>query len=117
MIMADKAIAGVLVVLAVIQNTHAAAHAEGAIKLRGAGASFPYNVYKDWMPLFWSHRSDHVDVFMEYHAVGSGEGKKLIKGETPKIYYPIEYAGSDSLLKDADYAAHPDLQMLPTMAG
>lgn len=29
----------------------------------------------------------------------------------------MAYAGSDSLLKEDEYQAHPDLQMLPAMAG
>ena len=30
---------------------------------------------------------------------------------------PYDYGASESLLTDAEYAAHPDLQMIPTVAG
>ena len=51
---------------------------------------------------------------MTYDSVGSGGGKARIKREKGPY---IDYAGSDSLLKDVDYINHPDLQMFPTMAG
>ena len=51
---------------------------------------------------------------MTYEAIGSGGGKKRIKGLTEP---PVEYAGSDSELKEEDYVTYPDLQMFPTMAG
>ena len=39
-----------------------------------------------------------------------GRIKREIEGE-------VHYAGSDSLLSEKDYEAHPELQMFPTMAG
>ncbi len=53
---------------------------------------------------------------MTYDVTGSGTGKaRIMKEEGPEV----QFAGSDSLLKESDYEAHPDLtlQMFPTMAG
>ena len=66
------------------------------------------------MPSFRALRSNHVTITMEYDAIGSGKGKKRIKGELPP---PVHYAGSDSPLSPQDYRNHPGLQMFPTMAG
>jgi len=41
---------------------------------------------------------------------GSGYGKRSIVAES------VSYAGSDSLLSDADYEQNPDLQMFPSIA-
>ena len=51
---------------------------------------------------------------MSYDSVGSGAGKRRIKGLEGA---PVSYGGSDSLLADSDYEFYPDLQMFPTMAG
>ena len=84
------------------------------VSLRGAGASFPSHVYKSWLVLFAAYRRPFVSLNLDYDAVGSGSGKAMVKGETGRY---IEYAGSDSLLSDADHEQHPDLKMFPTMAG
>ena len=101
----------VLLFLSLPRDAHA------LVNMRGAGASFPSEVYKSWMPMYKSSRQTFVNLYMDYQAIGSGGGKKLIKGEAAEKADPIEYAGSDSLLKEAEYVAYPDLQMLPTMAG
>ena len=67
------------------------------------------------MPAFKAHRQSYVNLDMGYSAVGSGNGKNQIKGIVDGVY--IDYAGSDSLLSEEDYAAYPDLVMFPTMAG
>ena len=86
--------------------------AENVITLRGAGASFPAEVYKSWMVRFRVFRSYFTELDMSYEAVGSGRGKMNIKSD-----YTLDYAGSDSVLTSEDYQANPDLQMFPTMAG
>ncbi|XP_067652446.1 atrial natriuretic peptide receptor 1-like [Haliotis asinina] len=88
--------------------------AYSAVQLNGAGASFPADVYRAWLPAYKSYRSRFTEVAMKYESIGSGGGKARIKGETgPEVHY----AGSDSLLSEEDYAKHPDLQMFPSMAG
>ncbi|XP_041360485.1 atrial natriuretic peptide receptor 2-like [Gigantopelta aegis] len=85
-----------------------------AVRLNGAGASFPRDVYASWIPAYKSHRSKFKTLEMVYEALGSGVGQARIKGISGS---PVEYAGSDSLLKSTDYELYPDLQMFPTMAG
>ena len=81
---------------------------DGAVQLNGAGATFPAPVYADWAYAF-----QYVDpsVVVNYQGIGSGGGKKAIVDNT------VDFAGSDSLLKDEEYAAGKDLQMYPTLAG
>ena len=50
-------------------------------------------------------------MIINYQGIGSGGGKKGIADKT------IDFAGSDSLLKQAEYDANPTLQMFPTLAG
>ncbi len=80
----------------------------GSVQINGAGATFPDPVYTEWRFAY-----QYVDpaVVINYQAIGSGGGKKAIADGT------VDFAGSDSLLTDAEYAANPDLQMFPTLAG
>ena len=48
---------------------------------------------------------------INYQGIGSGGGKKAIVDGT------VDYAGSDSLVTDAEYTAGKDLQMYPMVAG
>jgi phosphate transport system substrate-binding protein len=80
----------------------------GSITLNGAGATFPDPIYTEWR---FAYQYVDPSVVINYQAIGSGGGKKAISDGT------VDFAGSDSLLADADYAAHPDLQMFPTVAG
>jgi len=80
----------------------------GSVTINGAGATFPLPVYTEWNYAF-----QYVDpaVVINYQGIGSGGGKKGIIDRT------IDYAGSDSLLKDEEYEKGGDLQMLPILAG
>jgi phosphate transport system substrate-binding protein len=80
----------------------------GSVQLNGAGATFPAPVYADW-----AYAYQYVDpsVVVNYQGIGSGGGKKAIVDGT------VDFAGSDSLLKDEEYTAGKDLQMYPTLAG
>ncbi len=80
----------------------------GPIILNGAGATFPLPVYTEWIQMYKSVRPD---VTLNYQGIGSGGGQKAILDGT------VDFAGSDSLLKDDQYARMPDLQMLPMLAG
>jgi phosphate transport system substrate-binding protein len=80
----------------------------GAIAINGAGATFPDPVYTEWR---FAYQYVDPSVTLNYQAVGSGGGKKAIADKT------VDFAGSDSLLKDEEYAANPTLQMFPTLAG
>lgn len=80
----------------------------GSVQINGAGATFPLPVYTEWIYAF-----QYVDpsVTLNYQGIGSGGGKKGIIDNT------IDFAGSDSLLKDEEYQAGKDLQMYPVLAG
>ncbi len=80
----------------------------GSVQINGAGATFPLPVYTEWTYAF-----QYVDpsVAINYQGIGSGGGKKGIVDRT------IDFAGSDSLLKDEEYTAGGDLQMYPMLAG
>lgn len=82
--------------------------APGSIQINGAGATFPLPVYTEW-----TYAYQYVDpsVVINYQGIGSGGGKKGIIDRT------IDFAGSDSLLKDEEYQSGGDLQMYPMLAG
>jgi len=80
------------------------------VELIGAGATAPNGVYVPWMAAYRSSRNQFVDVRLKYSARGSGFGKRAIIART------VNYAGSDSLLSEADYKQNPDLQMFPSIA-
>ena len=86
------------------------------IPVLGAGASLPSRLYKDAIAAYhFVNRSVQVS----YAVTGSGGGKCRIKGSCPEEPEPTsaDFAGSDSLLTDAEYEQYPDLQMYPTVAG
>ncbi len=84
-----------------------AALPDGSVQINGAGATFPLPIYTEW-----TYAYSYVDpsVVLNYQGIGSGGGKKGIIDGT------IDFAGSDSLLKDEEYAAGKDLQMYPMLA-
>jgi len=79
----------------------------GSVQITGSGATFPLPLYTDWTYAF-----QYVDpaVAINYQGIGSGGGKKAIVDGT------VDFAGSDSLLADADYTNGKDLQMYPMVA-
>jgi phosphate transport system substrate-binding protein len=80
----------------------------GSVTINGAGATFPLPVYTEW-----TYAYQYVDpsVVINYQGIGSGGGKKGIIDNT------LDFAGSDSLLTDAEYSSGKDLQMYPMLAG
>jgi len=80
----------------------------GSVQINGAGATFPLPIYTEW-----TYAYQYVDpsVAINYQGIGSGGGKKGIIDGT------IDFAGSDSLLSDAEYQSGKDLQMYPIVAG
>uniref|UniRef100_A0A7S3GGX5 Uncharacterized protein n=1 Tax=Palpitomonas bilix TaxID=652834 RepID=A0A7S3GGX5_9EUKA len=81
-----------------------------SLDLVGRGASFPELVYLD-AAFFYNLYNPEVSI--TYYPTGSGSGKSAIQQDPPEV----DFAGSDSLLKDSEYDAYPDLQMFPTLAG
>jgi phosphate transport system substrate-binding protein len=92
----------------VITATPASQVAAGSIQINGAGATFPLPIYTEW-----TYAYQYVDpsVSINYQGIGSGGGKKAIIDGT------VDFAGSDSLVSDEEYAAGKDLQMVPAVAG
>jgi phosphate transport system substrate-binding protein len=80
----------------------------GSVQLNGAGATFPLPVYTEWI---YAYQYVDPSVTLNYQGIGSGGGKKAIIDNT------IDFAGSDSLLSDAEYTSGKDLQMYPMLAG
>jgi phosphate transport system substrate-binding protein len=80
----------------------------GSVQINAAGATFPLPLYQQWVYAF-----QYVDpsVVINYQGIGSGAGKKAIIDGT------VDFAGSDSLVTDAEYASGKDLQMYPMVAG
>jgi len=80
------------------------------VEVIGAGGTIPADLYVAWMAAYRSMRRPFVDVRLRYDAESSGFGKQAIASPL------VSYAGSDSLLSDADYEKYPDLQMFPATA-
>ena len=80
----------------------------GSVQVNGAGATFPLPVYTEWI---YAYQYIDPSVTLNYQGIGSGGGKKGIIDNT------IDFAGSDSVLKDEEYTSGGDLQMYPMLAG
>ncbi len=93
-------------------TTAATALPSGSVKLHGAGATFPLAVYSQWN---FAYKLVSPSTLVNYQGIGSGGGKKAMIDGT------VDFAGSDSLMKDKEYKAAADkgvtLQMFPTLAG
>jgi ABC-type phosphate transport system substrate-binding protein len=73
------------------------------------GSNLPNKLYQ-LASRAYDEYSGNVGGHFDYAATGSNVGKESIVGAL------VDLAGTDSLLKDADYAAAPDLQMYPASA-
>jgi phosphate transport system substrate-binding protein len=95
------------VVTATPDTSQPTALPDGSVQITGSGATFPLPLYTDW-----TYAYSYVDpaVVINYQGIGSGGGKKAIVDGT------VDFAGSDSLLADADYTNGKDLQMYPMVA-
>jgi phosphate transport system substrate-binding protein len=80
----------------------------GSVQINAGGATFPQPIYAEW-----TYAYQYVDpsVAINYQGIGSGGGIKGILDNT------LDFAGSDSLLAQADYDKGADLQMYPAVAG
>jgi len=89
------------------------------VTLVGAGATFPASVYHEAINAY-EQATENVSV--SYAAMGSGKGLCRIKNATVECsdsegFEDIDFACSDALIDAASYAAYPDLQMYPVVAG
>jgi phosphate transport system substrate-binding protein len=80
----------------------------GSVQINGAGSTFAFPIYSQW-----TYAYQYVDpsVAINYQGTGSGAGKTAIINGT------VDFAGTDSLVSDAEYASGKDLQMYPILAG
>ncbi len=80
----------------------------GSVTINGAGSTFQQPAMSQW-----AYGYSYVDpsVAINYQGTGSGAGKTAILNGT------VDFAGSDSVLTDAEIASGKDLQMFPILAG
>src|SRR5437868_5324463 len=83
--------------------------ASAAVRLQGAGATFPNPIYQRWVS---EYQKQHSDVQIDYQPIGSGGGIKGITGKT------IDFAGSDAPMNKKEQAATGgEIIHIPTVAG
>ncbi len=90
------------------QGAQPAKLAAGSIQVTGSGSTFAVPIYTEWI---YAYQYVDPSVAINYQGIGSGGGKKAIIDGT------VDFAGSDSVLSDAEYTSGKDLQMYPTAAG
>jgi phosphate transport system substrate-binding protein len=83
--------------------------AANAVKLQGAGASFPAPLYVKWFRAF---SGSHPGVQVDYQSVGSGSGVKSVIDKT------VDFGASDAAMTDEEIARVPGgVQLIPMTAG
>ncbi|HSS19721.1 MAG TPA: phosphate ABC transporter substrate-binding protein PstS [Pyrinomonadaceae bacterium] len=81
----------------------------GAVKLQGAGATFPNPLYQKWMS---EYGKLHPNMQIDYQPIGSGGGIKQIQAQT------VDFGASDAPMSDADLKAAPgEILHIPTVLG
>jgi len=119
------AAAGLLVLAALIggcsgsQNTAEASSAPsvrpGGVLLRGAGATFPSVLYKQW---FSAYQKQHPDTVITYDKVGSGEGVRRFVKANVASEEQVDFGASDAAMTDEQMARVPEGALLvPMTAG
>ena len=90
--------------ISLFQNTALGAN----IIIKGAGATFPYPLYKTWVETYYNKTGIRID----YQAVGSGSGiKQLFNGK-------VDFGATDAYLSDAELKKAPgQILHIPTCVG
>jgi len=79
------------------------------MKIMGAGATFPYPLYKKWIQ---DYNAAHKDLEITYDAVGSGEGVKRF------VKQGVDFGASDAAMSDEDMArVERQVKLIPATAG
>lgn len=87
----------------------------GGVLLRGAGATLPSPLYKEW---FTVYQSGHPDTVVTYDSVGSGEGIRRFLGKNVKQEEMVDFGASDAAMSDDEIAQAPKgVLLLPMTAG
>ena len=82
---------------------------DSAVKLQGAGASFPAPLYLKW---FKTYGAAHPNVQVDYQSVGSGSGVKSFIDKT------VDFAASDAAMSPDEIAkVNGGVQLVPMTAG
>lgn len=80
-----------------------------AVELKGAGATFPANLFKEWISEF---NRANTDVTVSYDAVGSGEGIRLFSAGT------VDFGATERPMSDKQVEAVSEgVLHVPTTAG
>jgi phosphate transport system substrate-binding protein len=97
------------------QTQPASAAPRDGLLLKGAGATFPSLLYKQW---FEAYQHDHPKTGISYEAVGSGEGVRRFIGANIKDSERVDFGASDAAMTDEQIAQVPGgALLLPLTAG
>lgn len=87
----------------------------GAVLLKGAGATFPSLLYARWFEVY---HGAQPNTYINYAAVGSGEGIRRFVGKNVADDERVDFGASDAAMSDAEIAAASnDVLMIPATAG
>jgi phosphate transport system substrate-binding protein len=78
------------------------------VALTGAGATFPYPLYSDWIS---TYEKSHADVRINYQAIGSGGGIRQITERT------VDFGASDAPMSDEQLSKAEGVVHVPTCLG
>ena len=92
-----------------IASTFSFLQAESAVRINGAGATFPYPLYSKWFALY---NRNNPDVQFNYQSIGSGGGIRQLLKQT------VDFGASDAPMKPADLKkAEQKIHHIPTILG
>jgi phosphate transport system substrate-binding protein len=86
----------------------------GAVVVKGAGATLPFPLYKEW---FAAYQSGHPGTVVTYDSVGSGEGIRRFLGKNVKPEERVDFGASDATMRDEEIAPSNGVLLLPMTAG
>jgi len=87
----------------------------GGILVRGAGATFPSPLYRNW---FAAYQRSHPDAVIAYDAVGSGEGVRRFVKANVAPEEEVDFGASDAAMTDEQIArVSGGARLLPMTAG
>src|SRR5881409_1559028 len=87
----------------------AATPAAAQVPINGAGATFPYIIYQDWI---LTYSQTHPDVKLNYQSIGSGGGIRQFSDGT------VDFGCTDAPMSDSAIAAiQGNVLHIPTVLG
>jgi phosphate transport system substrate-binding protein len=99
----------IILIISALALTGCRGSSSAAVRLQGAGATFPNPLYQKW---FSQYNNAHPDVIFDYQSIGSGGGIKQLSERT------IDFGGSDAPMKDEELkAARGEILHIPTVLG